>query len=157
MKYTLKKKFHPNQVEEVGHVFEEIEETGDFRYQVNGTFLQYCAPHEIALLLHAGFLEIYDEDKPKLTVDKEKNTATMTIKVSYDIPEQKIELWTEKLTQQEDYWFVSDCGNVYETWWNDTDKNNFHLKTQNCHKTKESAELSLQKIKSKYEIEQNER
>lgn len=58
MKYKLLKKWHPSQVEEVGHVFEESD-IGEFSYYIRDgktDFGNDIFPHEIALLVHAGYL-----------------------------------------------------------------------------------------------------
>jgi hypothetical protein len=72
MKYILKKKWHPSQVEEVGYEFEEINTVygekfhslkyfftdykSDYKYRP-----QYILPHEIALLVDAGYLVKQEE------------------------------------------------------------------------------------------------
>jgi len=71
----------------------------------------------------------------------------------HDTPEQKIELLEEYPPKGTQYWSVNQWGEIAPFEWVDDSRDRFAFKTQNCHKTKESAELSLQKIKSKYEIE----
>lgn len=46
--------------------------------------------------------------------------------------------WKPKL--DEDYWLVSDCGNVVKLWWYNDDADKWIYLTGNCFKTKEEAE-----------------
>lgn len=69
MKYTLLKKWHPSQVEEVGHVFEEDTDSCIWygnrpegrKTLVNPYVTEIIFPHEIALLCEAGYLEKQEE------------------------------------------------------------------------------------------------
>lgn len=182
MKYTLLKKFHPNQVEEIGHVFEE-EATRIYystTFDTSRTLHTLCEPHEIALLIHAGFLEIYDElffsneptpfgskespaHKLKITEKIEDKLPNNHIECSvkgcgkcspiHFTPEQKIDLWADFPPEGTKVWTVSDRGHTEPNIYNGDNVDIFRLKTKNCHRTKESAEEALKLLKSKYEIE----
>lgn len=67
-KYILKKKWHPSQVEEVGHVFKEDEfnKIGYRTKVLDGeVYLSVVDSHEISLLVDAGYLEQSAEEALK--------------------------------------------------------------------------------------------
>ncbi len=175
MKYILKQKFHPNQVEEIGHVFEEesnfISYKNPFIPAHNSLVVR---PHEIALLIHAGFLEAEKEyntmystrymqagqihECAHCTPEKgydptEKYGVQCTCKCHSKAPEQKIDLWADFPPEGTKVWTVSDRGHTEPNIYNGDNVDIFRLKTKNCHRTKESADEALRVLKSKYEIE----
>lgn len=176
MKYILKQKFHQNQVEEIGHVFEE-EATRIYystTFDTSRTLHTLCEPHEIALLIHAGFLEAEKEyntmystrymqagqihECAHCTPEKgydptEKYGVQCTCKCHSKAPEQKIDLWADFPPEGTKVWTVSDRGHTEPNIYNGDNVDIFRLKTKNCHRTKESAEEALKLLKSKYEIE----
>lgn len=161
MKYILKKKWHPSQVEEVGHVFEEDEEFS-FAYgfqEINTIFL---SPHEIALLCDAGYLKkentldnyadiintavakLYKQKKPEVDIDK----------ILHDT---QLDLWTEEPPGGTRYWSLKYSDDLEEEtvgWeWYTFSKISrlfhlYNLHTKNCHKTQKSAEEALKRLMS---------
>jgi hypothetical protein len=124
MKYILKKKWHPNQEEEVGHVFEEdYTDTICYKHRSEEVLSEeLIAPHEIALLVDAGYLE------------KQADEPT-------------IDLWTTEPPIDTKYWYVKDNSIVESSYFFNIENSSiFRLRTNNCHKTKESAEEALNRL-----------
>lgn len=152
MKYTLLKKWHPSQVEEVGHVFEKDKVNSEYVidnivYRIpmglNVNHRVFVYPHEIALLVDAGYLK-KQEEFPELKCTGNK-TCLFGCR-NCQKPEQKIDLWTEMPPKHTTYWCVTDYGLVMYYQWDSTKHDLFHLKTNNCHKTQESAEEALKRL-----------
>lgn len=111
MKYILKKKWHPSQVEEVGHVFK-----GNENFDSKGAL--------IALLVDAGYLEKQTE-------------------------EPTIDLWTTEPPKGTEYWFSRTFKGKVETVsyaWEGDEGDMYNLKTNNCHRTQQSAKEALKRL-----------
>lgn len=142
MKYILKKKWHPSQVEEVGHVFEEDEKYSiEYKFPNPNNYLNYIGTiyaHEIALLVHAGYLK---EEKDLRVTD----LGIVDLSNMFQ-SDPTLDLWTTEPPKNTDYWFVGDDGYVHETYWIGVKADKFRLKTNNCHKTQKSAEEALKRL-----------
>lgn len=152
MKYILKKKWHPSQVEEVGHVF-ETSDIGDFwYYRKDGKSNSgLCvSPHEIALLVCAGFLEKQEDfSELKCTGDKKCLFGCENCQKT----EQEINLWTEEPPKNCEFYFLDSFAHtVYvNSWMWEGDMSDYlKLKTNNCYKTKQSAKEALKRFELKY-------
>lgn len=133
MKYKLLKKWHRNQLEEVGHVFEEDKdnfiEVITHKDMEGYEYTKYISSYEIALLVHAGFLK--------------------------EVKESKIELWSIDEIRNGDFMFFCngvDDETIYSIEFGSTKyhyNKNFNLyilKSGQAHKTRESAELYYKQI-----------
>lgn len=159
MKYTLKKKFHPNQVEEVGHVFES---DGSIFYKMEETrntqFGHEVKPHDIALLISAGYLEKEEEHihSPGVLDGVYKKSPFECIScgqmVDNSESEPTLDLWEEEPPERVCYWYITDFGGINPSNWDENRTDFWRLKTKNCHKTEESAELALKLLKEKLKV-----
>jgi hypothetical protein len=149
MKYILKKKWHPSQVEEVGHVFEE-DKYGYTFYQPTSMMLG-LAPHEIALLVDAGYLEKQEEK----CVHGTEITKTRACLKCYTGDEPTLDLWTTEPPEGTQYWSLrysenSEGGTVRVDWYIFSKTmilfHLYNLRTNNCHSTKASAEEALRRL-----------
>lgn len=151
MKYTLLKKWHPSQVEEVGHVFEEKSSESYITYKVkrDDGYVNYyldIQPHEIALLVHAGYLGKEREHQASL-LDPSccKHCDILIIEPA----DPTLDIWTEEPAKGTQCWFITDYGDVDDFYFcGATKADQFRLKTKNCHKTKKSAEEALKRLLS---------
>lgn len=173
MKYTLLKKWHPSQVEEVGHVFEEdTQHNLEYVYNIedrkrNKYISEECLqPHEIALLCDAGYLE-QESEKCKheagmlvyLSMPQKykcKKCEEIFTEVEFNgvrlLPkwenytEPQLDLWTELPPKGETYEFVTHYGDIDWAVSQENDWDKFRVKTKNCHKTHKSAEEALKRL-----------
>ncbi len=161
MKYTLKQKFHPNQVEEIGHVFEE-DYTFGFSYRTTGGTKyaprnEWVYPHEIALLCEAGYL-VKEEELLEVVVkswNKQANEIVFGNTENYTDPQ--LELWTEEPGNGKLFWYLLAINGgrdiiVKGEKWLGYMSDKLILSTKNCHRTQKSAEEALKQIKEKYNI-----
>lgn len=127
-KYKLLKKFCDEQVEEVGTVFEV---TTFIRYEVRHGFAinnQLVSPHEIPLLINAGYLQEVKE-------------------VNFEDAR-----WKEGEIKNGDmYWFTYEAGINWHYWhgWDNDKYDNYYIKTNNCFKTEEAAQAYYESIVGK--------
>lgn len=163
MKYILKKKWHPSQVEEVGHEFEEDEHSELESSIKNKSAVHFISPHEIALLVDAGYLEEYNEAKQvdwakeMNKLGKEKRDLIRHLSIdsrninTYTAP--TIDLWTTEPPEGTKYWIVTDDGRTgWDRWGSqmfEINRDNFRLHTNNCHRTQKSAEEALKRLLEK--------
>lgn len=149
MKYTLLKKWHPSQVEEVGHVFEEDEHSEIESSIKNKSAVHFISPHEIALLCEAGYLEKQEELLEVVVKSWNKQADEIVFGNIDTYHDPKLELWTEEPEMYEHYWFIADDGIIYENTFQNTTCHQFRLKTNNCHRTQKSAEEALKRLLEK--------
>jgi len=149
MKYTLKKKWHPSQVEEVGHVFNE-EGGGYIFYRVNN-IIGWIMPHEIALLVDAGYLMKQLEKGEYIAGAELKQNEAIFIKSDGKVypATPTLDLWTTEPPKGTVYEFVDSYGNTDWCVYGGNDWDKFRLKTGNCHKTPESAKEALKRLLEK--------
>ncbi len=162
-KYTLLKKWHPSQVEEVGHVFEEsIDVVILYRYACKENLIRIVniQPHEIALLCEAGFLEKQEEVSSNyMQAGQVCGCGHCMPNKGYELPEKwdvkctckchddpQLELWTECPPEEAGYWYITDWGIVGVAQFEEKEINQFRLKTKNCHRTQKSAEEALKRL-----------
>lgn len=126
-KYKLLKKFCDEQVEEVGHVFEGIEFT--YTYIKEERFAGYVPPHEIPLLINAGYLE---EVKEVNFEDARWKEGEIKICDKYYCV-----LAYGATATVSCYTFNEDSGDI------------FRLKTKNCFKTEEAVQAYYESIVGK--------
>jgi len=158
MKYTLLKKWHPAQVEEVGHVFEENAQSLAGR-----KYYEDVTAHEIALLVHAGYLEKQKEVKNGCDyccqeIHPERIGGCHHAHLSTCKREKKsdptLDLWTTEPPEGTKYWHLQEHISrtevyVSSTSWANDIFDKFRLKTNNCHKTQQSAEEALKRLLEK--------
>lgn len=156
MKYTLKKKWHPSQVEEVGHVFKE-NKYFNVDYQLpDDTYFNIAFslnPHEIALLCEAGYLEKQEEIAERVNLDEERRKRDTIRHLSIDsrnidtYPDPQLELWTTEPPKRQVYFYITDTGKLDDDVYNKfEDRHIFRLRTKNCHRTQKSAEEALKRL-----------
>jgi len=167
MKYILKKKWHPSQEEEVGYVFKENDD--DFTivctYPNKMDFDYNCSikPHEIALLVDAGYLEKQEEKCGCGQLLSEHSNYTngyctnQSPIVGAKGEGSTLDLWTTEPPlggAEEKYFYLKEhieYTRVYvdsDVWIGDV-KDKLRLRTHNCHKTKASAEEALKRLLEK--------
>lgn len=173
-KYKLIKKWHPSQVEEVGHVFESesLWLYYKIKVSVSGNYKEgSIAPHEIALLVDAEYLqkeEIKFNDnsfsisaEPTWETGKDTQTPGGADSIIYKPGEFKLcngyiepinptlDLWTTEPPKGTTYYIVNDCGIVLVAVWQRDKGDEFRLRTNNCHRTQKSAEEALKRLLEK--------
>jgi len=155
MKYILKKKWHPSQVEEVGY---EFEATPYIRYKpskYDGLFIEVL-PHEIALLVDAGYLVKQTEKcLCHLTRNSIHEPSCPLYPSELEKAEPTIDLWTTEPPELTVYWCVilnfkeDDPYRIFKRFFQKNSAHSyFDLETNNCHRTQKSAEEALKRLLS---------
>ena len=66
------------------------------------------------------------------------------------IGEEKVEQWSaDKLIDNDDYWYITDEGEVAETSWANWEEDKYRLKSGNIYQTQKLAQEAYNKIMSK--------